>query len=631
MSGKCQVKSYPDYIVNEDSFTNFENLKSTIANKKSLNANSKRYSGYIIKGDEIPGLHLDLKKSCKLPKHQFPNDIMSERNYLKPFYNISNERDIDKHQNRSKIIFFNKKIDIDDNNLEQADEKVQKKDLNSFKNQLDIQKSINFNVLSYRPEDYDSNLNKKQTFHKLDIGKAFIPYNRIQTPLSSIHLIQKREQQLKSHQIPTLKYQSFYGCFNGEIPNKISNKAKSNSKIKNIHLEEYNLDKLIEIGDNYENKMIPILCFGKKVKNIKKKIKLKNSLTKNNSELIKNMQKINNIRDIDNKIQNNIINENQTKKETSLGKGIEIRTNGVVDNINNNNMENDKKRLNAKKFVYHGQIKRKRNIINNAKTYINTQNSKIINMNNNNNIDNNSISYKKYKIYQNNKMQKRAKEDILNKSCNSLSKIKKINIKSKYIQFNQKNIKYDENQNQNIQGITPKNYKRKIDLSLNMNENNTSFSNKNSNYNNLKNIMERNKSLNNYIIINGNRENPGLIFKAEQPKKILLTESEIINNKFRAKKGKKVNANTSINSSALHNRPNIKISDGNYDKKYIKNGNIINININGINNNIQVNNKISKDLSSKPKLYYGYNAYNMEGDIINHSYLESLYSKKKVI
>ena len=141
--------------------------------------------------------------------------------------------------------------------------------------------------------------------------------------------------------------------------------------------------------------MIPILCFGKKVKNIKKKIKLKNSLIKNNSELIKNMKKINNIRDIDNKIQNNIINENQTRKENSLGKGIEIRTNGVVDNINNNNMENDKKILNAKKFVYHGQIKRKRNIINNAKTYINTQNNKIINMNNNNNIDTNSISYKK--------------------------------------------------------------------------------------------------------------------------------------------------------------------------------------------------------------------------------------------
>ncbi len=166
-----------------------------------------------------------------------------------------------------------------------------------------------------------------------------------------------------------------------------------------------------------------------------------------------------------------------------------------------------------------------------------------------------------------------------------------------------------------------------MELSLNINENNNSFSNKNCNYNNLNNMMERNKSLNNYIIINGNRENPDLIVKPEQPKKILLTESEIINNKYRGKKSN--NFKNSINSSALQNRPNIKISDGSYGKKYIKNGNIINININGINNNIQVNNKINKDIPSKPKLYYGYNAYNVESNIINHSYIESVYSKKK--
>jgi hypothetical protein len=86
---------------------------------------------------------------------------------------------------------------------------------------------------------------------------------------------------------------------------------------------------------------------------------------------------------------------------------------------------------------------------------------------------------------------------------------------------------------------------------------------------------------------------------------------------------------SSINNSVQQNRPNIKISDENYGKKYIKNGNIINININGINNNIQVNNKISKGLSYKPNLYYGYDAYKMESNIINHSYLESIYSRKK--
>jgi hypothetical protein len=278
MLGKCQVKSYPDYFFNEDSFINFENLKPTIANKKSLNANSKRYSGNIFKKEDfiitedsiLPAFHLELKNSCKIPKHKYTNDFMSERNYLKPYYSISNERDINKLPNRNKINSFNKKNDKDIN-IDQTGEKVQRRGLNSFKKQLDVQKSVNFNILSFRRENYDSNLNKMHTFHKFDKGRTYFPINRMQTPLSSRHLTKKKEERLLSHQIPTLKFQSFYE----ENPNKISHKAKSNSKIKNFHLEEYNLDKLIEIGDNYENKMIPILSFGKKVKNIKKENKTK--------------------------------------------------------------------------------------------------------------------------------------------------------------------------------------------------------------------------------------------------------------------------------------------------------------------------------------------------------------------
>ena len=636
MLEKCLVKSYPDYFLNEDSFSNFENLKPTIDNKKSLNANSKRYSENIFKKENliinedtiISGFHLNLKKSCKLPKHKYANNIMSLRNHLKPTYNIPNERVINKNQNRNKIISFNRTIGKDDH-LVQTDEKWQRRALIPFKNQLDIQKSINFNIISYSPEDYNSNLNKIQIFHKLDKGGSYFPRNRIQTPLSSRHLTEKREKNILSHRIPTLKFQSFYGCFNGEKPNKFKNRAKSNSKNKNNHLEKYNLDKLIEIGDNYENKMIPILSFGKKVKNIKKKIKLKNSLIKNNSELIKNMKKLNNIRDIDNKIQNNIINENKDKMEISHIKEIEIPNNGTVDNLNNIKTENNKKKLNAKNFVYHGQIKRKRNIINNVKIFISAKNSQMFNMNTNNNNNSNSISYKKYKIYQNNKIKKNFKDNNLNKNCSSLTKLKKIKIKSNNFGLKQREDKYDENQSKIVQGITPKNYKRKMELSLNSNENNNSLSNKNSNYNNLKNFMERNKSLNNYIIINGNSENPELIVKTEKPKKILLTENEIMNNKFRGKKSNNFYTNTNINSPVLQNRANIKISDGHNGKKYIKNGNIINININGINNNIQVNNKISKNISSKPKLYYGYDEYNVDNNIIKHSYLESVYSRKK--
>ena len=40
--------------------------------------------------------------------------------------------------------------------------------------------------------------------------------------------------------------------------------AKSTSKIKKNQLEDFNIDKLIEIGDNFSNKWKKILSFGKK-------------------------------------------------------------------------------------------------------------------------------------------------------------------------------------------------------------------------------------------------------------------------------------------------------------------------------------------------------------------------------
>ena len=76
-----------------------------------------------------------------------------------------------------------------------------------------------------------------------------------------------------SYQTPTLKYQSFFGSYIRPKNVKNSSQVKSNSKRKINQLEDFNIDKLIEIGDNCSDKWKNILSFGKKIKSIKNKIK----------------------------------------------------------------------------------------------------------------------------------------------------------------------------------------------------------------------------------------------------------------------------------------------------------------------------------------------------------------------
>jgi hypothetical protein len=95
--------------------------------------------------------------------------------------------------------------------------------------------------------------------------------------------------------------------------------------------------------------------------------------------------------------------------------------------------------------------------------------------------------------------------------------------------------------------------------------------------------------------------------QAEISKKILLTEQEVIynNNKIEENKNIKREANEEENYK---------------NKKYTK--------INNNNTNNQISKRIS-DKNFKSKNYYGYDdVNNVEGAINNHSYFESVYSRK---
>jgi hypothetical protein len=101
------------------------------------------------------------------------------------------------------------------------------------------------------------------------------------------------------------------------------------------------------------------------------------------------------------------------------------------------------------------------------------------------------------------------------------------------------------------------------------------------------------------------------VSQGEKSKKILLTEEEVIYNNIMIEKNK-----------------NLK-KEGNEEENYK------NKKYNKINNNANANSQISKRISDKnfkSKNYYGYDdVNNVEGAINNHSYFESVYSRKKVL
>ena len=78
-----------------------------------------------------------------------------------------------------------------------------------------------------------------------------------------------------SYQTPVLKFQSFYGSFTRQKNSRNLNQSKSTSKRTVNQLKDFNIDKLIEIGDNQDNKLKHILSFGNKIKDIRNKFKMR--------------------------------------------------------------------------------------------------------------------------------------------------------------------------------------------------------------------------------------------------------------------------------------------------------------------------------------------------------------------
>ena len=587
MFDKYEVRSYPNYFQMEYSDSDTEKFNSTFKKRKNNHINQNNNSDNIFhqelkekdnifnyltnskdtyQGGLYENINQEIKpdfKFNKQKKNSIPSQNYIEQNFS---YNYNGSKNLNNTNSFKKRIYL-------DRYLNKTNNKVSKKMINSIQNKFDIERSENFKVLSNKPDDYESDnmkmKGKSEIIHfskKQKVGKDLTPGKRDQSPSSSINSITK-EQQLYSHQAPGLKFQSFFGFFTKPIHSKNKSQTKSNSKLKKNQLEDFNIDKLIEIGDSFENNnMKNIMSFGKKITSIKNKMKKR-------------------------KFINNFHDDNIEKSYD----GIKNEINRVVHTekkVNENNAINEKKLTSTKKIVYHGQIRRKKNIIKNSKTFNNIQDKEQINYNNNN--ENNKVTNTII-----NTEKKDLNDNIYTKINNFYSKMKR-----RTVMPNHNGIDFFNNENKIYHENTPNRIikKRKMGLILNSNKSNISISNKK--YNNRDIILEKNKLFNNSTTINNENIRQGNLSK-----KILLSEQKMSNK----------NNDEKINEKNQNLKKWVKNKEDSNYKKYKK--------IDYTNKQITKKNPEENLIS---KNYYGYDdRNNLEGAINNHSYFESIYSRKK--
>jgi hypothetical protein len=313
-----------------------------------------------------------------------------------------------KRENSNKI---NKKVSKENNqriNIDEINTKYQKpqRTIKSYKKQFNVEKSDNFNMLSYRPMEYDSdinlNLNKERPkiipiYKKQEVDEIFYPSKRTHSPQAPAD----NEEIKDKYQTHTLKYQSFFGSFNGS---KNSRVAKSNSKINANQLNDFNIDKLIEIGDKYVKFGKPVLPLGKILNN--------NIINYNNR--IKTKKKI----PINSK-QFNTYYSYEVQPIPNFSKYSKKSGNKIIDKNNedlNNNITKDKNRV-SKKII-------SKNILKNTK------------LDNSNQIINTELSQKRNsrkntkKVHKNNLEKKEENQNIEEKEENEKIKKKRANLNS---------------------------------------------------------------------------------------------------------------------------------------------------------------------------------------------------------
>ena len=448
-------------------------------------------------------------------------------------FNNNNSEYIDNNNNKPKRLNLKEHL---------TQRNTKKRITKSCKKQYNVQKRDDFNVLSYRQPEEDSDINalgiipnKKnkiiKIYKKQEVDEIFLPSKRTHSPT----ITNKRTEEVEKYQTHTLKYQNFFGSFNCNNPKKIK---KSISKRKINQLNDFNIDKLIEIGDKYVNMQKPVLPLGKIMNN--NILFFKNKIKKNKFQIPINTY-------------NNCFNFSKYSKRSF---------NTYIDDDKENipNLINDKNRV-TKKLIS------KNNLRNNSKKNIKDND---FDENESQKKSEDNTVRKNLQFKNENEIQNIKNNDYLNNSGTNVSVIiKKRNLKNNS-GFLRKQNSFDKNmKNNDFEEIIPKRKFQKItyNLSLNNNTNN----NKNSNYILLK-ENKKNEKLLTYDISNyrSSRNNKKKIEQNNNRQILIDININKRNNKY-INNG--VNKNKSKNYYGYDDRHNLEETINNhayYESLYYK-------------------------------------------------------------
>ena len=603
MFNKYEVKTYPECIQNEISEIEQDNtnipinksitvdnnvikdkyIKNTfqpkvVFTKQNDNisyyqSSSKDFSGPIDNNNKKSNPKIINKNKNLINRQQYDTSPIYTYGEEKFSYNYTNTNTTYDTKNSSQnskkdLNLKEKRVNLNENfNKKQNKTHKPKRTIKSCKNnQFNVEKSDNFNVLSYRPIEYESDINSNQDnskiiqiYKKQDVDEIFFPSKRIQSPIPKVQKSISKEKTEK-YQTNSLKYQSFFGSFSSL---KHSKQAKSTSRINVNQLEDFNIDKLIEIGDKYANLCVPVLplgkrmnnniiYFGNKIKNFRNKIPVNKNSNNYNYNCNNELKSDSECTKVNKKI---FMNQNYACDETKVN----------YLNMNNLDKTKDSKRV-TKKII--------------SKKNMKNRDEKPDNKDSNDE----EIIIKKNLNFNTEVCEE---NDLVNKSGN----MNNTNFKTrkKQIKKNIKEIKLQKScdrKNETSSHIVPKIKitKRKS----NINNNNL---NKNCGIEKIANENLEGSTLNNTL--NDKK------IKSEKSEPILLTDEEAnfkkncnLSNKLR------ISQNKAITNDIQKNK-----------------------------NSALIKGSINK--GSKSKNYYGYeDKQNLEDTINNHSYFESVHSKK---
>lgn len=566
MSDKYKIKTYQEYINQEISESDSENNSSYHPFKKSTygennNFNNINFNQNILTKEKYnfefhqsePKNRIKKKKLKNEKKNKriiqktvqisYDSDILNQINVpssYNPYTNNKNLKNkillmeqINDNNNNGKRINLNKYFDL------------KRSKIREYKTELNVEKNDNFNVLSYRPEEYESDYyNLKKNLRKQEASELFLPSkNKNKRAISHMtYAYSTNDDNIKKNKNIEFQKQNYY--FNYKGPKKIF-QARSTSKFKANQLNDFNIEKLIEIGDNKGNKWKSILSFGKKIQDIR-----------NNNKNRKKKLKI--VYDNTNRI--NPVNFEENEKY------INTDQQGPL----NSDIEN-KKFLSMKKVVYHGQIKRKKNIETNRNQTTKNPKRKI-EINNNMNKTEQNIPKNNQKINKDNTV-------INNNISSRISKsMVKQNISSNKEQYNDFFYQSQNNNNNNQNAVNNHIFNKISPKKSGLNGNKFHYSVKK--FDNMENDLEKKKNFS-HVLINEDKR-----IKKDISKNNLLTEKKDLNfsqnnaaikdNKINMPQQQNVNINKTKDYKLAAKKETINKRYYGFDDRHNLEGNVIN-------------------------------------------------------